>query len=109
MLALGRACGLHRFERLMRQQALWARRRRCGKPQDRGERCAVADNVLDRQFQAEVPNQKWVADFTTYIGTAEGWLYVAAVPDLYSRRFVGCSMPSSMTGHLVADALMMAV
>jgi putative transposase len=68
----------------------------------------VADNVLDRQFQADGPNQKWVADFT-YIWTAEGWLYVAAVLDLYSRRIVGWSMQESMTSQLVVDALMMAV
>ena len=68
----------------------------------------IADNVLDRQFQAEAPNQKWVADFT-YIWTAEGWLYVAVVLDLYSRRVVGWSMQDSMTSQLVADALMMAV
>lgn len=71
-------------------------------------RAAVADNVLDRQFQADAPNQKWVADFT-YIWTAEGWLYVAAVLDLYSRRIVGWSMQESMTSQLVVDALMMAV
>ena len=108
MLALGHHCGLHRIERLMREQALRARPRRRGLPQDRGQRSAIADNVLDRQFQAEAPNQKWVADFT-YIWTAEGWLYVAAVLDLYSRRIVGWSMHDSMTSQLVADALMMAV
>ena len=64
--------------------------------------------VLDRQFQADAPNQKWVADFT-YIWTVEGWLYVAVVLDLYSRRAVGWSMQASMTSQLVADALMMAV
>ena len=74
----------------------------------RWTRGAVAGNVLDRQFQAEGPNQKWVADFT-YIWTAEGWLYAAAVLDLYSRRIVGWSMQDSMTSQLVADALMMAV
>jgi putative transposase len=108
VLALGTRCGLHRIERLMRAQALRARPRRRGLPADRGERCAVADNVLDRQFQAEAPNRKWVADFT-YVWTAEGWLYVAAVLDLYSRRIVGWSMHDSMTAQLVADALMMAV
>ena len=108
VLALGRNCGLHRIERLMREQALRARPRRRGLPQDRGQRSAIADNVLDRQFQAEAPNQKWVADFT-YIWTAEGWLYAAAVLDLYSRRIVGWSMHDSMTSQLVADALMMAV
>lgn len=108
VLALGQNCGLHRIERLMREQALRARPRRRGLPRDRGERSAVADNVLDRQFQADAPNQKWVADFT-YIWTAEGWLYVAAVLDLYSRRIVGWSMQQSMTSQLVVDALMMAV
>ena len=53
-------------------------------------RCAIAPNVLDRQFEADSANQKWVADFT-YIWTAEGWLYAAVVLDLYSRRIVGWS------------------
>jgi putative transposase len=60
----------------------------------------VAENVPDRQFQAEAPNQKWVADFT-YIWTAEGWLYVAAVLGLYSRLIVGWSMQDSMPSQLV--------
>jgi len=92
----------------MRVQALRARPRRRGLPLDHGERSAVANNVLDRQFRADGPNQKWVADFT-YIWTAEGWLYVAVVLDLYSRRVVGWSMQAGMTSQLVADALMMAV
>jgi putative transposase len=108
ILALGQSCGLHRIERLMREQALRARPRRRGLPKDRGERSAIVENVLDRQFQADAPNQKWVADFT-YIWTAEGWLYAAAVLDLYSRRIVGWSMQESMTSQLVVDALMMAV
>jgi putative transposase len=108
VLALGQRCGLHRIERLMKLQALRARPRRRGLPADPGERSVLAANLLDRQFRAEAPNQKWVADFT-YIWTAEGWLYVAVVLDLYSRRIVGWSMQSSMTSQLVADALMMAV
>lgn len=68
----------------------------------------MADNVLDCQFQADGPNQKWVAD-TTYIWTAKGWLYVAGVLDLYSRRIVGRSMQESMTSQLVVEALMMAM
>ena len=108
VLELGLNCGLHRIERLMQAQALRARPRRRGLPKDSGQRGAIADNVLDRQFQADAPNQKWVADFT-YIWTAEGWLYVAVVLDLFSRRIVGWSMQSSMTSQLVADALMMAV
>jgi putative transposase len=108
MLELGYECGLHRIERLMRAQALRARPRRRGLPQDKGERSVIAGNVLDREFTAAEPNQKWVADFT-YIWTAQGWLYVAVVLDLYSRRIVGWSMQDSMTSQLVADALMMAV
>lgn len=68
----------------------------------------MAPNVLDRQFVAERPNQKWIADFT-YIWTAEGWLYVAAVIDLFSRRVVGWSMKAEMTAGLVTDALIMAI
>ena len=108
VLADGISCGLHRVERLMRQQALRARPRRRGLPKDTGERSVIAANVLDRQFTAEAPNQKWVADFT-YIWTAEGWLYLAAVIDLFSRRVVGWSMKADMTAQLVTDALMMAI
>lgn len=110
VLETGHRCGLHRIERLMRAQALRARPRRRRLPVDTGQRttAAIAPNVLDRQFQASRPNQKWVADFT-YLWTAEGWLYVAVVLDLYSRRAVGWSMQSEMTSQLVTDALMMAV
>jgi putative transposase len=99
---------LHRIERFMREQALRARPRRRGLPQGRGQRSAIAGNVLDRLIRADAPNQKWVADFT-YIGTAEGWLYAAAVLDQYSRRIVVWSIHDSMTSQLVANALMMAV
>lgn len=110
VLSQGVACGLHRVERLMRAQALRARPRRRGLPKDHGDRLAgaVAPNVLDRRFSADRPNQKWVADFT-YIWTAEGWLYVAAVVDLFSRRVVGWSMKAEMTAQLVTDALLMAI
>jgi putative transposase len=110
MLAEGFACGLHRIERLMQLQALRARPRRRRLPADEGGRQmpSVPSNILDRQFEAERPNQKWIADFT-YIWTAEGWLYVSAVIDLFSRRVVGWSMSATMTAQLVADALLMAV
>ena len=100
----GLACGLHRIERLMRINALRARPKRRGKPRDDGERSVIADNILDRDFQADRPNQKWLADFT-YIWTAEGWLYVAVVLDLFSRRAVGWSMKAAgcITGHGRAD------
>jgi putative transposase len=110
LLADGVSCGLHRVERLMRAQALRARPRRRGLPKDDGERLAsvVAPNVLNRQFTATRPNQRWIADFT-YIWTAEGWLYAAAVIDLFSRRVVGWSMKAEMTAQLVTDALIMAI
>jgi len=110
MLAERLSCGLHRIERLMRLQALKARPRRRRLPPDLGERqaTAVAANVLDRTFEASAPNRKWIADFT-YVWTAEGWLYVAAVIDLFSRRVVGWSMRAAMTAQLVTDALVMAI
>lgn len=107
VLAEGLSCGLHRVERLMRENGLRARPRRRGLPKDTGERAAVSDNLLDRAFEASAPNQKWIADFT-YIWTAEGWLYVAAVIDLFSRRVVGWAMNAEMTAQLVTDALIMA-
>ena len=64
LLADGVSCGLHRIERLMRAQGLRARPRRRGLPKDHGDRSVIAGNVLDRQFTADRPNQKWVADFT---------------------------------------------
>ena len=110
LLAEGEACGLHRIERLMRQQAFRARPRRRRMPVETGPPSsgAISPNVLNRQFEAVAPNRKWVADFT-YLWTAEGWLYVAAVVDLFSRRVVGWSMQATMTAQLVTDALVMAI
>jgi putative transposase len=110
LLAEGVSCGLHRIERLMRQHGLKARPRRRGLPPDLGERqaSAVAPNMLGRAFAAAAPNRRWIADFT-YIWTAEGWLYVAAVVDLFSRRVVGWSMSAAMAAQLVTDALVMAI
>jgi putative transposase len=106
----GHRCGIHRVERLMRREQLVARRRRRRMPFDIGPRLehSIAPNVLERQFAAAAPNRKWVADFT-YLWTAEGWLYVAAVMDLFSRRIVGWSMSSQMTAQLVTDAMLMAI
>jgi putative transposase len=110
LLADGVACGRHRIERLMRHAALRARPRRRRVPVDTGGRStnAVAPNVLDRTFTAASMIRKWVADFT-YLWTAQGWLYVAAVVDLFSRRVVGWSMSATMTAQLVTDALVMAI
>lgn len=103
-------CGLLAIERLMRLNALKARPRRRRSPADAGWRpsTGLADNLLDRPFQAPAPNRKWVADFT-YVWTAEEWLYVAVVLDRYSRRIVGWSMIAEMTAQLVMDALLMAI
>jgi putative transposase len=110
LAAEGVFSGLHRIERLMRLQALKARPRRRRLPPDLGDRPvgSIAPNVLDRGFEATAPNRKWIADFT-YVWTAEGWLYVAAVIDLFSRRVVGWSMSAGMTAQLVTDALVMAI
>ena len=106
----GERCGIHRTARLMKAASLQARVKRRRRPSDEGLRPehTIAPNVLGRQFAAEGPNRKWAADFT-YLWTAEGWLFVAAVLDLYSRKVVGWSMNSNMTTQLVADALMMAI
>ncbi len=68
----------------------------------------IADNILDRDFDAVAPDRKWVADIT-YIATLEGWLYLAAVMDLYSRRIVGWSMSDTIDAALVKSALDMAI
>lgn len=96
--------------RLMKVAGLQGRRRKTRRPIDDGVRPehAIAPNALERDFSAPGPNRKWVADFT-YIDTAEGWLFVAVVLDLFSRRVVGWSMSSSMTAQLVIDALLMAI
>jgi putative transposase len=108
VLEEGLTCGLHRIEGLMRINALRARPKHRGKPRDDGERSVIADNILNRNVQADQPNQKWLADFT-HIWTAEGWLYVAVVLDLFSRRVVGWSTKAERDAPLVLDALMMAL
>lgn len=68
----------------------------------------IAENLLDQDFSAERPNQRWVTDIT-YVPTHEGWLFLAAVMDLYSRRIVGWAMDATMTTDLVLGALHMAI
>ena len=104
----GETCSVHRVARIMREHGLRAQigyKRRYIKG---GKPASIADNVLDRQFSPEVPNQAWVSDIT-YIRTYEGFLYVATVIDLFSRRIVGWSMDKTMDRHLVINALLMAV
>jgi transposase InsO family protein len=68
----------------------------------------TAANVLDRQFQPAGPNQAWVSDIT-YLRTRSGWLYLAAVMDLFSRKIVGWAMAPTMPAELVCSALQMAI
>ena len=105
----GETCSENRVARLMQKAGIKARHRRRRHPGQVVEEVhAIAPNLLDRQFEASAPDQKWAADFT-YVWTGEGWLFVAVVLDLYSRRVVGWSMQPTMTSQLVMDALLMAV
>lgn len=110
LLEEGWGCGRHRVARLMRQEHLVAKQARKRRPrttcQAAGAR--VAPNLLNRDFTAQGPNQKWVADIT-YIPTQEGWLYLASILDVYSRRVVGWAMDVNMETDLVERAWQMAV
>jgi transposase InsO family protein len=96
--------------RIMRGNQLRSKRRRKFVPRTTDAKHAfpIAENLLDRAFKADAPNRKWVTDIT-YIETGEGWLYVAAVLDLYSRKIVGWSMADHMRVDLVDGALSMAL
>jgi transposase InsO family protein len=107
--AQGITCARKRVARLMREQGLFAQRPRHRTITTKSEPDAqVAPNVLQRDFRAHQPNSKWVAD-TTYIWTAEGWLYLAVVLDLFSRMVVGWSMAAVQDATLVVQALHMAI
>ena len=104
----GEACSVHRVARIMRENKLKAQigyKRRYIKG---GKLGSIADNILDRNFNPERPNQAWVSDIT-YVRTHEGFLYVATVLDLFSRRIIGWAMDKNIDRHLVIKALMMAV
>jgi len=105
----GHDCCLNTVAKLMRGhgiQAKSARKFRC--TTDSNHDLPIADNLLDRQFDPTGPNEVWVTDIT-YIPTREGWLYLAAVEDLYARRVVGWSMAQTLESRLVVDALALAV
>jgi transposase InsO family protein len=107
--AQGHAVGRHRVARLMRVQGLRARRPpRYRRTTDSGHRGPVAANVLARQFAATRPNAAWVTDIT-YLWTRQGWLYLAVILDLYSRRVVGWALRAQLTRTLALDALTMAL
>lgn len=105
----GWVVGRWRVRRLMREQQLRATwKRKFVHTTDSHHALPVADNVLQRQFHPDLANQAWVADIT-YIRTRSGWLYLAAVLDLYSRKLVGWAMAPSMPAELVCSALEMAI
>ena len=110
LVARGHDCCVNTVAKLMRDNniaAKTARKFRCTTT-DSDHDLPVAENLLDRQFDPAAPNESWVADIT-YIPTREGWLYLAAVEDLYSRRVVGWAMAEHLESRLVVDALAMAV
>ena len=92
LVARGEPCCVNTVARLMRREGIAAKTRRKFRcTTDSNHDRPVAENVLDRQFEPEAPNRAWTADIT-YVATGEGWLYLAAVEDLHSRRIVGWSM-----------------
>ncbi|MFB6380275.1 IS3 family transposase [Atlantibacter hermannii] len=104
----GQQCGVNRVWRLMKRVGIKAqvgyRRPRARK----GEASIVSPNRLQRQFNPDAPDERWVTDIT-YIRTQEGWLYLAVVVDLFSRKIIGWSMQSRITKDIVLNALLMAV
>ena len=87
--ANGQRIGRKRVERLMREQGIVARKKRpFRKTTDSNHAHPIAPNVLERKFEVELPNSAWVTE-VTYVSTDEGWLYLAAILDLFSRRVVG--------------------
>ncbi len=104
----GEPCSRHRVHRLMKAAGLRAQVGYGGTPRHRGGPIGLVENVLNRDFAPEAPNQVWVTDIT-YIRTYEGWLFLAAVMDLYSRQIVGWATAPTMTRDLVLQALLAAV
>jgi transposase InsO family protein len=103
------ACCVNTVAKLMHDNGIRAKTaRKFRNTTDSSHSLPVADNILDRQFDAQAPNERWLGDIT-YIPTREGWLYLAAIEDLYSRRVVGWSMADHMNSRPVVDALEMAV
>ena len=106
----GWRCSRKRVARLMRDRGLVTRRRSPRRPQTTDSRHPhrIAENVVNREFQATAPNQKWAGDIT-YISTTEGWLYLAVVIDLFSRRVIGWAMSERIDTVLVRGAMIMAL
>ena len=103
------ACGKHRVRRLMRQAGLVVKQtKRYKRTTQANPEHKPAPNLLDGDFEADWPDAKWCGDIT-YIPTQEGWLYLAVILDLFSRRVVGWAMAARMTQELVCTALRMAL
>ena len=107
--AQGFVIGRYRVRKLMKKLNLIVKAKRKYKvTTDSDHTLPVAENVLDRQFNPTQANQVWASDIT-YVWTQEGWLYLAAILDLYTRRIVGWAMSKRMTGDLTRTALRMAI
>jgi putative transposase len=107
--AEGKRIGVNRVARLMRHYGIQGRhKRRAPRTTDSNHPHSIAPNLLDRQFTTDAPNQVWLADITD-VPTAEGWLYLAVVLDLFARRVVGWAMSETMPQELTIDALRMAI
>lgn len=104
----GELCGKHRVARIMRLNKIRAVRGYKNQRRIVGRPSLVAPNHLNRQFTVDAPDRAWVTDIT-YLRTWQGWLYLAVVIDLYSRKVVGWSMKSTLARELVLDALFMAL
>lgn len=108
LMDLGETCGINRVYRLMKKAGLKAQVGYRKPRSHSGEPSVVCENVLQRSFNPDKPNVAWATDIT-YIKTHEGWLFLAVVLELFSRRVIGWSMGSRITKELALDALMMAV
>ncbi|MHA0519026.1 IS3 family transposase [Citrobacter portucalensis] len=104
----GQQCGVNRVWRLMNRAGIKAQVGYRSPRARKGEASIVSPNRLQRQFNPDAPDKRWVTDIT-YIRTYEGWLYLAVVVDLFSRKIIGWSMQSRMTKDIVLNALLMAV
>ncbi|HGH4669794.1 TPA: IS3 family transposase [Enterobacter cloacae] len=104
----GQQCGVNRVWRLMNRAGIKAQVGYRSPRARKGEASIVSPNRLQRQFNPDAPDKRWVTDIT-YIRTHEGWLYLAVVVDLFSRKIIGWSMQSRMTKDIVLNALLMAV
>jgi len=103
------SCSLNRVAKIMKENQIVSKMKRKFKPKHKNEANKITTpNILNQAFEAESPNQKWVGDIT-YIPTREGWLYLAVVLDLFSRKIIGMSMDKNMAKELVISAINQAI